>query len=335
MIRAGIVGATGYTALELILILLRHPQVRITRLTSRNETPQALASVHPRLRDELDVEIGSYDAADFRANVDCAFCCLPHAASSPVVRELADAGVRVVDFSADYRLDSLAEFQRIYQAEHADPDRLGRVPYGLPELFREQIRTAEVIANPGCFPTSAILPLAPLLRDGWILPDDIIVDSKTGVSGGGRTPKLAFHYPECNESIAAYSVGVHRHGPEINQILERWSGVPVESTFVPHLVPMTRGILSTIYVHPAGGKTAGGMLEHLRGFYAQSRFVRVTDALPATRDVSLTNFCDLAVRPAGKRIAIVSAIDNLIKGASGAAVQNMNVMFDLPESTGL
>lgn len=335
MIRAGIVGATGYTALELILILLRHPEVQLTRLTSRSETPQTLAEVHPSLRDRLELEFTRYSAEDFGDNLDCAFCCLPHAASSPVVGELADRGLKIVDFSADYRLDSLEDFRQIYQADHADVKRIGTVPYGLPELFREQIRQADVVANPGCFPTSAILPLAPLVRDGLIEPADIIVDSKTGVSGGGRTPKLAFHYPECNESVTAYSVGVHRHGPEISQIVRRWSGVAVDALFVPHLVPMTRGILSTIYVHPRSGVTAERVYQHLREFYRGAGFVRISPQLPATRDVSGTNCCDIAVRQAGRRIAVVSVIDNLVKGASGAAVQNMNVLFGLPENLGL
>ncbi len=335
MIRAGIVGATGYTALELILILLRHPQVEMTRLTSRVDDPTPVAAVHPVLRERLDLMVTRYDPEDFRQHVDVAFCCLPHAASSPVVRELADRGLRVIDFSADYRLDTLADFQAIYAAEHADPERLGNVPYGLPELFRNSIAEAKVVANPGCFPTSAILPLAPLVRDGMIETGDIVIDSKTGVSGGGRTPKAAFHFPECNESVAAYAVGTHRHGPEINQIVRRWSGIEIESVFVPHLIPMTRGILSTIYVHPAPNASADRIAECLADFYRESRFARITDSLPATRDVSGTNCCDIAIRPLGRRIAIISTIDNLVKGASGAAVQNMNVMFGIEETLAL
>jgi N-acetyl-gamma-glutamyl-phosphate reductase len=192
-----------------------------------------------------------------------------------------------------------------------------------------------VVANPGCFPTSAILPLAPLVREGLIEPSDIIIDSKTGVSGGGRTPKPAFHYPECNESVSAYAVGTHRHGPEINQIVRRSSKIEIESVFVPHLIPMTRGILSTIYGHPVPGVTAQRVQNLLTDFYRDSGFVRITDSLPGTRDVSGTNFCDITVRTAGHRIAIVSAIDNLIKGASGAAVQNMNIMFGLSENMAL
>ncbi len=335
MIRVGIVGATGYTALELILILLRHPDARITRLTSRTPESQPVTAVHPSLRNRLELDITTYDADDFARNVDCAFCCLPHAASSPIVRELAERRVRVVDFSADYRLNSLKDFTAIYQADHADPGRLGKVPYGLPELFRPQIETADVIANPGCFPTSAILPLAPLVREGLIQTSDIIVDSKTGVSGAGRTPKQAFHFPECNESVAAYGVGTHRHGPEISQIVGRWSGHQIDCVFVPHLIPMTRGILSTIYVHPAGKNHSDSIAKFLTGFYQNSPFVRCSEHLPQTADVSGTNFCDMTVRKVGNRVAIVSVIDNLIKGASGAAVQNMNVAFGLSETVAL
>lgn len=333
--RIGIVGGTGYTASESLRLLLRHPYVEIVRLTSRTDIGVEVEKVHPALRGRVSLRFTEYQLDDFRGEVDVAFCCLPHAASSPIVRELADAGIRVIDFSADYRLDDLASFERWYKAEHADVARLGKVPYGLPELFRPEIRSAEVVANPGCFPTTAILALAPLVAAGMIDPDDIVVDSKTGVSGGGRTPKLSFHFPECNESVAAYGVGTHRHWPEINQIVERATRQPISAVFTPHLIPMDRGILSTIYVRPRAGATAARALEVLRERYRQEPFVRVTAELPATKDVSGTNFCDLTVRELGNRLVLVSVIDNLIKGASGAAVQNLNVMCGYPETTAL
>lgn len=333
--RIGIVGGTGYTASESLRLLLRHPHVEISRLTSRTDIGVDVEKVHPALRGRVPLAFTDYGLDDFRGEVDVAFCCLPHAASSPIVRELADAGIRVVDFSADYRLDDIASFQRWYQAEHADAARLGKVPYGLPELFRKEIRAAEVVANPGCFPTTAILALAPLVSADLIDPEDIVVDSKTGVSGGGRTPKLSFHFPECNESVAAYGVGTHRHWPEINQIVGRATGKPISAVFTPHLIPMDRGILSTIYVRPAVGVTAKRALEVLRQAYAEEPFVRVTSELPATKDVSGTNYCDLTVRELGNRLVVVSVIDNLIKGAAGAAVQNLNVMCGYPETLGL
>ncbi len=335
MIRVGIVGATGYTAVELIKLLLRHPHVQITRLTSRSDTGQPIEQTHPSLRDRLNLALTEFELEDFVAHVDCGFCCLPHAASSPIVKQIVDRGVRVIDFSADYRLSSLEQFTRIYQVEHADAGRLGHVPYGLPELFADEIRTAELVANPGCFPTTAILALSPLIVAGAIARDDIIVDSKTGVSGGGRTPKLNFHFPECNESVTAYGLGTHRHGPEIGEILSRWTKQPVQVTFAPHLIPMDRGILSTIYVRPVGGWDAKRMQQQLAEFYADSVFVRISSALPTTKDVSFTNFCDITTRDMGSRVAIVSVIDNLIKGASGAAVQNMNVMYGWEQTLGV
>ncbi len=334
-IRAGIVGATGYTALELIKILLRHPGVKITRLTSRGDAGQPIEVPHPSLRGLLPVSLGEFSIDDFARNVDIAFCCLPHAASSAVVRQLVDAGIKAIDFSADYRLNDLASFAEVYQAEHADPEQLGRVPYGIPELFRESIRSASLVANPGCFPTTAIIPLAPLLQNNLLENAPIIVDSKTGVSGGGRTPKLNFHFPECNESASAYAVGTHRHRPEMEQILGRVVDQKVRVNFVPHLIPMDRGILSTIYVQPKPKIKAADLLEAIRGHYAQEPFIRVTKQLPATKDVSGTNFCDITTRDLGGMVAIVSTIDNLIKGASGAAVQNMNVMCGFTETTAL
>lgn len=337
MIRIGIVGATGYTALELLKILLRHPNVEITRLTSRDAESPHLNSVHPQLRDRLDLSVVPLDIPDFAANVDCAFCCLPHAASAEVIAQLLEHDLKVVDFSADYRLNDVASFEQWYQVQHPDPDRIGRVPYGVPEFFREEIRAARLVANPGCFPSSALLPLVPLLTANLIETSPIIVDSKTGVSGAGRKPNLKFHYPECNESIAAYGVGTHRHMPEINQIVARITGAKIDSVFTPHLTPMDRGILSTIYVQPQSKKSPGPelLLEALHQFYADEPFVRITDQLPTTKDVSGTNFCDITVRQCGSTIVILSALDNLIKGASGAAVQNFNLMFGIEETTAL
>ncbi len=335
MIRVGIVGGTGYTALELIRLLLRHPEVQITRITSRDPEHPHLGDVHASLRDRLDLNFETLDVKSFASDIDCAFCCLPHAASAAVVGSLIDAGVRVVDFSADYRLNDVGTFEQWYQVTHPDADRVGNVPYGIPELFRESIKSANLVANPGCFPSSAILPLAPLTKAGLIDSGSIIVDSKTGVSGAGRKTNLKFHYPECNESVAAYGVGTHRHMPEIDQILGRFTGVETSTIFTPHLIPMDRGILSTIYVLPVDGSTADSAMDCLNDFYKREPFVRVTGDLPITKDVANTNFCDITVRQCGDRLVIVSVLDNLIKGASGAAVQNFNAMFDFDETTAL
>jgi len=241
----------------------------------------------------------------------------------------------VIDFSADYRLASAAVYAEWYGQKHPDPERLGKVVYGLPELFREQIRSAQLVANPGCYPTSAILALTPFVKAGLIDTTDIIVDSKSGVSGAGRTPKLTTHYPECNESISAYNVGRHRHMPEIEEITSRASGRDVKVIFTPHLVPMDRGILSTTYARPIGELSEEKALATLRKFYEDEPFVRVVDHLPGTKDSVDSNFCDITARIVRGRLITISCLDNLIKGASGAAVQNFNLMYGFAETTAL
>jgi N-acetyl-gamma-glutamyl-phosphate reductase len=335
MIRVGILGATGYTALELIKILLRHPEVKITALTSRQEGRPHISSIHPSLTGRLDLCLEDFGAGALADRCDCVFSCLPHAASAESAKALLAAGVRVIDFSADYRLDDAATYKNWYDHEHPDAERLGKTPYGLPELFREQIPSAKLIANPGCYPTSAILPLAPFLKIGLIEPTDIIVDSKSGVSGAGRTPKLGTLFPECNESISAYSVGKHRHQPEIEQILGRATGKQVEVIFTPHLVPMDRGILSVCYARPTRAISEEEAFGALQEFYAGQPFVRVVKHLPATKDTAHTNFIDITARIVRGRLVLISAEDNLIKGASGAAVQNFNLMFGFAETTAL
>jgi N-acetyl-gamma-glutamyl-phosphate reductase len=335
MIRVAIIGATGYTALELIKILLRHPEVEITALTSRSEGNPHVASVHPQLAGRMDLTMADLAPAEIAARADFAFSCLPHGVTSSLVPKLLDAGLRVVDLSADYRLNSPESYLQWYDQKHLDGDRLGKVVYGLPELFRDQIRQAQLVANPGCYPTSAILPLAPLVKGGLIAPREIIVDSKSGVSGAGRTPKLTTHFPECNESISAYNVGRHRHTPEIEQVLSRASGQAVEVIFTPHLVPMDRGILSTIYSQPLTELSEERALDAIRKFYSNEPFVRVVNHLPGSKDTRDTNFCDITVRMVRGRLITISCLDNLIKGASGAAVQNFNLMHGFSETTAL
>lgn len=333
-IRVGILGATGYTALELMRILLRHPQAKIAVVTSRQDR-SPIASVHPSLAGLLDLNLEDPDPAELAKRCDVVFSCLPHCASASIAPKLLEAGLRVVDLSADYRLDSPETFQQWYGEAHPDPKRLGATPYGLPELFAAAIPEAKLIANPGCYPTSAILPLAPFLAADRIETTDIIVDSKSGVSGAGRTPKLGNLYSEVNESISAYGVGKHRHQPEIEQILGRATGRPVDVVFTPHLTPMDRGILSAIYARPKGNLTAEEAMAILRDFYRGKPFVRIVDHLPATKYVAFTNFCDITARIVKGRLLLLSCIDNLIKGASGAAVQNFNLMFGFPETTAL
>jgi N-acetyl-gamma-glutamyl-phosphate reductase len=335
MIRVAIIGATGYTALELIKILLRHPEVEITALTSRSEGNPHVASVHPQLAGRIDLQMADLSPAEIASRADVAFSCLPHGVTASLVPKLLDAGMRVVDLSADYRLNSAESYADWYGQKHADPERLGPTVYGLPELFRERIRDARLVANPGCYPTSAILPLAPLIKGGLVAPREVIIDSKSGVSGAGRTPKLTTHFPECNESISAYNVGRHRHTPEIEQVLSLASGRAVEVIFTPHLVPMDRGILSTVYTQPLGDISEERALAAIREFYSREPFVRVVNHLPGSKDTVGTNFCDITVRLVRGRLITISCLDNLIKGASGAAVQNFNLMYGFNETTAL
>ena len=335
MIDVAILGATGYTALEAMKILLRHPDVRIVAVTSRQEGRTPVSSVHPSLVGRLDLPLEDLGPEEVGSRAACVFSCLPHCASAEIVPRVLAAGARVVDFSADYRLDDAATYREWYGHEHPDAERLGRTAYGLPELFRDTIREARLVANPGCYSTSAILPLAPLLARGLIEHDDIIVDSKSGVSGAGRTPKLMTHFPECNESMSAYNVGRHRHTPEIEQVVARHAGARPRVIFTPQLAPMDRGILSTIYAKPTRTLTERDVMDALRDAYAGERFVRVVDHLPGTKDTVDTNFCDVTARVVGGRILLISCLDNLVKGAAGAAVQNFNVLFGLPETAGL
>jgi N-acetyl-gamma-glutamyl-phosphate reductase len=335
MIRVGIIGASGYTAIEAIELLIGHPQVQILAATSRQADGSMLSDMHPSLVRRLKLPVEDLTPVQVAERCDVAFSCLPHGASAHIVMQLLDAGCRVIDLSADYRLSTPALYEKWYGEKHPDAGRLGMTPYGLPELFSGELKDCRLVANPGCYPTSAILPLAPLLKEGLISASDIIVDSKSGVSGAGRTPKLGNLYCETNESISAYSVGNHRHQPEIVDIVKRFSGVEPQIVFTPHLTPMERGILSTIYAHPAAGATPNQIRECLNTYYDSSTFVRVVSHLPATRFVARTNYVDITVRENGPRIILISAIDNLVKGASGAAIQNMNCMFGLDPTMGL
>ena len=333
--RIAVMGATGYTALELLKLLVRHPEAEIVSLTTRQENRPHVSDVHPELRGRLDLHLETLDLEKLASSVDVVFSCLPHAASAESVKPLVDQGVKVVDFSADYRLHDRNTYEQWYGTEHVDPERIGKVPYGLPELYREDIRGAELVANPGCYPTSAILPLAPLVKAGVISGQGIIVDSKSGVTGAGRTPKLPFHYPECNESIKAYGVGTHRHAPEIAQFISCVGETEADVVFTPHLVPMNRGILSTCYVQPEGNATARDAMAILDEQYSDEPFIRITPNAPETRAVAGTNFVDIHVAESGGRLVVLSCIDNVIKGASGAAIQNFNLMCGYEETTAL
>lgn len=346
MIRVALIGSTGYTALEVARLLLAHPQAELTVATSRSDEGKPLAEIHPSLTGRCDVALQVFDPARIAEQADVAMCCLPHGASAQSVRELAAVGMRVIDFSADFRLSSVPLYEHWYGVTHPWPERIGSVVYGMPEFYADEIATADIVANPGCYPTSAIMPLAPLVREGFIDSNDIIVDAKSGVSGAGRSPKLGTLYCEVNESIAAYAIAAHRHGPEMQDLVHRIAGKPVNILFTPHLIPIDRGILSTIYVRPKleDGDTVDSvqsrLIEALRNAYEGQPFVHVVDHLPATKHVMMTNHVQMTVRVSGDenapgRAVIVCVIDNLSKGASSAAIQNMNVMFGLDPTMGL
>ena len=334
MIRVAIQGATGYTALELLRILLRHPEVRVTAVTSRSETG-AIADVHPLLHGRIDLRLENLTPAQIAERADVCFCCLPHVASMEAIPDLLAAGLKVVDLSADYRLKDPKVYEQWYGHVHTDAGRLESTTYGLPELYAEKIPGQHLIANPGCYTSTSILALAPLLCGGYIKPQGIIIDAKSGVSGAGRTPKLGTLYSECNESFSAYAVGSHRHTPEIEQVLSDVSRETVEVIFTPHLVPMDRGILATIYADPLKPAEQAELMSAVRSFYEGKPFVRVVNHLPRTKDVALTNYCDVTVRVVRGKVMVLAALDNLVKGAAGVAVQNFNLMCGLPETTAL
>ncbi|MFO0908932.1 MAG: N-acetyl-gamma-glutamyl-phosphate reductase [Isosphaeraceae bacterium] len=340
MTNVAIVGASGYAARELIRILLNHPHARITVATSRSEETPRVDTLHPSLAGRIDLVCQPFHADRLAESAQVAFLGLPHTASLEAVPQLRARGVRVIDLSADYRLKDAQLYSDWYGHTHTDAKGLHEAVYGLPELFRERIPAANLIANPGCYTSTSILSLAPLVAEDKIERTGIIIDAKSGVSGAGRSPKLPYHFPECNESLSAYNVGKHRHTPEIDQVLtEVGKGRPgrgaVEVIFTPHLIPMDRGIFATIYANPREHVTEHDLRDLYRSFYKDSPFVRVVDHLPSTKDSAYTNFCDITLRVVRGKILVLACLDNLIKGASGVAVQNFNLMYGHAETTGL
>jgi len=336
-IRVGIINVTGYAGVELARLLYQHPQIELTSVTGRSAAGQRLGKVFPHLASlnlSIEAELGE---------VDLAFSAMPHKESAKEVIPLLNRGVKVVDISADFRLKNAAEYQNWYGFTHPAPQLLKQAVYGLTELYRSQVASAQLVANPGCYPTGAILPLAPVVKEGLIEPD-IIVDSKSGVSGAGRTLSQQTHYSEANEDATAYALDGHRHLPEITQELGLLRPGQLPSvTFVPHLIPMTRGILTTGYATLASGKIATGKKgeEELRqlylDFYRDEPFVKIVESPPHTKHTSGNNLCLIhpAIDHRTGRLIVISCIDNLGKGAAGQAIQNMNLMLGLPETSGL
>lgn len=336
-ITIAIIGASGYTGAELIRILLLHPHAEIKALTGDSQAGKDIAEVYPHLAFKGLPQLVTIDQVDF-SEIDLAFCCLPHATAQAVIVKLPKQ-LKIIDLSADFRLADTASYAKWYGHAHQAVDLQKEAVYGLTEHARAQIKNARLIANPGCYPTSAALPLMPLLKAGAILPGGIIIDSKSGVTGAGRSVKQSNLFTEINDGLSVYGVAAHRHTPEIEQSLTQAAGKDITVTFTPHLIPMNRGILSTIYVKLAGKNTADDLRNILLKAYDGEPFVHILPPgmMPATQQVRGSNDCIIGVfadRIAGQAI-LVSAIDNLVKGASGQAVQNMNVMYGWPETTGL
>jgi N-acetyl-gamma-glutamyl-phosphate reductase len=335
--RVGIINVTGYAGVELARLLLRHPKIELVSVTGRSAAGQKLDDFFPHLKSTgltIEAKLGK---------VELVFSAMPHKESAQEIMPLIEQGIKVVDISADFRLRDAAAYPQWYGFEHPAPQLLNQAVFGLPELYRTRIKPAQLVACPGCYPTGAILALAPAVKEGLIGPD-IIIDSKSGVSGAGRSLSLTTHYSEANEDVTAYSLGGHRHLPEIMQELKLLNpGLSPAVTFVPHLVPMTRGILTTAYATLAPGKIATGkkgeaeLLDLYRDFYRNEPFVRVVAASPHTKHTWGSNFCHVypAIDHRTSRLIAISALDNLVKGAAGQAIQNMNIMLGLPETTGL
>lgn len=345
MIRVAIIGASGYTGAESIKIILAHSQAQLVYLTALPEECGAVEDVFPQFKGRCNLPIEPLDFGKLTGLADVALCCLPHKVSMGFVPKLLDMGLKVIDFSADYRIKDVSVYEKFYQ-KHTDTYNLAKAVYGLPELYREQIKSANLVANPGCFPTSAILAIAPLLKENLIETDSIIVNAVTGISGAGKNPSTKFHFPNMNENMFPYGIGTHRHLLEMEQIAGEIAGCDVQILFQPHAGPFDRGILSSVYCQPVRHserseeshkeKFSSERLTKLyMDFYANEPFVQVRKDAPGVKDVAGTNYCHVFATCVKGMIVCFSAIDNLVKGASGQAIQNMNIIFDLEETLGL
>jgi N-acetyl-gamma-glutamyl-phosphate reductase len=339
MINAGIVGVTGYAGEELVDILLKHSEVRVTYVSSRTNKPLKLADLFPEFKNRTGLTCETTDVKKIISSCDAVFLALPHTASMEIAPAFLKAGKKVIDLSADYGLKSTKVYEKFYNTKHKDKANLPLAVYGLPELYRAKIKSANFIANPGCYPTVSILALAPLAALNLIDESSVIIDAKSGVTGAGRKIAEGLLFSEVNEDFKAYKVNIHQHAPEIDQELSKLAGKKVKVTFVPHLLPLSRGILATIYVKKVKGSgyRGQGLVSLYKKFYKKEPFIRIKDEgeFPSIKGVAMTNFCDIGIKEEADSVIIVAAIDNLLKGASGQAVQNMNIMYGFPETTGL
>lgn len=338
MIKVGIIGATGYAGQQVVWFLHNHPQVEIKFLCSHNYAGIQFSQVYNNYTGFMqEICINMQEAEENLQYIDVLFIALPHGKAFDISKKALELGVKVIDLGADFRLESPEIYTEWYKVEHDGEELLKDSVYGLTELYREEIKNTKILANPGCYTTASILALYPLLKEKLIDIDSIIIDAKSGVSGAGRNLSIPSLYAECNESIKAYGVGTHRHTPEIEQELSKAAGEEVVLTFTPHLVPMNRGILSTCYGKLKKDMTQEEIYSIYRKFYGGEYFIRVIDELPETKNVKGSNLCHMAIRVDKRtgRVIVISAIDNLIKGAAGQAVQNMNVMFGIKETMGI
>ena len=335
-IKVVLIGGSGYAGFEAVRWLLRHPNAELIGIFGPEEELGPMERFYPLLSKQVKLSQELFEPQRIASlGADLAMLCVPHKVAMSYVPGLRAGGLRVIDWSADYRLADAAVYEKWY-VPHTDPAGLAEAVYGLPEYYAERIRSAGLVANPGCYPTCAVMALAPVLKAGMIEPAGIVVNAISGVSGAGRTPSLSNHFPERNGNYEPYGVGSHRHMPEMEQVLTDLTGQRTTLLFQPHLCPMDRGMLCSIYANPVGEVTAEKLTAVLAEAYADAPFVRVRgDVLPATKHVSGTNFCDVAARAAKGKAILFSALDNLIKGASGQAIQNMNLMFGLDETAGL
>lgn len=338
MIKVGIMGASGYAGGELVRLLIQRDDVEIVFASSRQQEGLPFSQHYPNLKQIADFDFKTGANAELLA-LDVLFCALPHGKSLPFVKDAIEKGIKVIDLSADFRLSDAKVYEAWYQVEHNAPEALAQAVYGLPELYRDKIKNSQLIANPGCYPTSVTLGLYPLLKAGYGTAAPIISDSKSGVSGAGRSGNDGNLFAQATENINPYAVGTHRHTPEMTEQLTAINGDEINLLFVPHLVPMQRGILSTIYVPNVAGLTIDAVYDLYQRQYGDEYFIRLLPpgSTPKTKAVSGSNFCDIAIKidEQTNYIVVMSVIDNLIKGASGQAVQNMNLMFGLPETKGL
>lgn len=338
MIKAGVLGATGYAGSELVRILTAHPDVEITLLVSHSYAGQKMSDIYPSMKGVCDIVLSELSADDAAKKCDVVFTALPHGASKEVIPNLYAKGLTVIDLSGDYRYNDKEVYKAWYGQEHTSPELLEVSVYGMPELHREEIKNTKLIGNPGCYTTCSILGLAPLVKNKAISLKNIIIDAKSGVTGAGRGLSIDYHFCECTENMKAYKIGTHRHTSEIEQELSLLAGEDITLSFTPHLVPLKRGILATIYANLEGDYKKEDLIKMYKEFYENEYFVRIYEkGLPETNHVAGSNFVDIGLEVDERlnRVVISSAIDNIYKGAAGQAVQNMNIIFGLDEKTAI